>query len=90
MHQLARKENRNKWDLRPQEFAEAAERWPSRAPFELPFAIEGDTVGAAPIRLTLSNYSKWTKALKQMLADLKWLLARMLACHGRALPPPGS
>ena len=40
----------------------------------LPFLIEGDTIGGLSIR-TSSSDAKWTKALKNFLIDLKWLVA---------------
>jgi hypothetical protein len=40
--------------------------------FEFPFAIEGDKIGNHTIKLSMLNKdSKWTKALKLMLANLK-------------------
>ncbi|KEP63175.1 UNVERIFIED_CONTAM: hypothetical protein HHA_221360 [Hammondia hammondi] len=44
-------------------------------PPDLPFAIEGDRVGGLSIRLHLSQDERWTKAVKYLLIDLKWLLS---------------
>eukprot|EP00198_Chlamydomonas_reinhardtii_P000170 XP_001689505.1 autophagy protein [Chlamydomonas reinhardtii] len=40
-------------------------------PFNFPFAIDGDKVNNATIKLTLNKDARWTKALKFMLANLK-------------------
>lgn len=40
----------------------------------LPFPIEGDTIGGLSIR-TSSSEANWTRALKNFLIDLKWLIA---------------
>lgn len=51
-------------------------------PFNFPFAIDGDKVNNATIKLTLNKDARWTKALKFMLANLKvWAYA----CAGRGL-----
>merc|ERR1719188_292739 len=41
----------------------------------LPFKIEGDKVGGFSARVLFNPPERWTKALKYMLADLKWLIA---------------
>lgn len=41
---------------------------------ELPYEIEGDRVGGFSIRLQLNQDERWTKALKLLLIDMKWLL----------------
>jgi len=41
----------------------------------LPFKIEGDKVGAFSVRVQFSQDERWTKALKFMLTDLKWIIA---------------
>ncbi|XP_026193163.1 beclin-1-like protein [Cyclospora cayetanensis] len=41
---------------------------------ELPYEIEGDKVGGFSIRLQLNQDERWTKALKHLLIDMKWLL----------------
>ncbi|PFH33844.1 hypothetical protein BESB_080600 [Besnoitia besnoiti] len=43
-------------------------------PPELPFAIDGDRVGGLSVRLQLSQDERWSKAVKYLLIDLKWLL----------------
>ncbi|CBZ50014.1 hypothetical protein NCLIV_004900 [Neospora caninum Liverpool] len=44
-------------------------------PPELPFAVESDRVGGLSIRLQMSQDERWTKAVKYLLIDLKWLLS---------------
>ena len=62
-----------------QRFAEAASARDAEAGcstvFDLPFAVDGDKVGDLTVRLTLGRDSRWTKALKYLLVDLKWCLA---------------
>jgi len=41
----------------------------------LPFKIEGDQVAGFSIRMGWQQDERWTKALKFMLTDLKWLIA---------------
>lgn len=41
----------------------------------LPFKIEGDKVGGFSIRVQFNQDERWTKALKFMLTDLKWIIA---------------
>lgn len=41
---------------------------------ELPYEIDGDRVGGFSIRLQLNQDERWTKALKHLLIDLKWML----------------
>merc|ERR1712039_565348 len=41
----------------------------------LPFKIEGDKVGGFSIRVQFNQDERWTKALKYMLTDLKWIIA---------------
>ncbi len=43
-------------------------------PFELPYAIDGDRVGGLTIKLIFNKLDRWSKALKYMVADLKWAL----------------
>lgn len=43
------------------------------------YAMEGDLVGGQSIKYLFSKDSNWTKALKYMLANLKWALAWMVA-----------
>eukprot|EP00397_Hematodinium_sp_SG-2012_P032933 GEMP01035117.1.p1 GENE.GEMP01035117.1~~GEMP01035117.1.p1 ORF type:complete len:335 (+),score=92.25 GEMP01035117.1:276-1280(+) len=47
----------------------------------LPFKIESAnaTVGEFSVRLQFNEYERWTKALKFMLIDLKWMIAFMEA-----------
>eukprot|EP01027_Heterolobosea_sp_BB2_P006317 GEZU01009561.1.p1 GENE.GEZU01009561.1~~GEZU01009561.1.p1 ORF type:complete len:104 (-),score=16.53 GEZU01009561.1:21-332(-) len=42
--------------------------------FKLPYPIVGDKVGGITIKYQGSSEDKWTKALKYMLTDLKWIL----------------
>jgi beclin 1 len=44
-------------------------------PFKMPYAIEGDKVNGATVRLRFNREERWTKALKFMLTNLKVLLA---------------
>jgi beclin 1 len=61
-------------------------------PFEFPFPIEGDKVGNYTIKLSgiVNKDTKWTKALKLMLADLKmalqWMIKKDGATGYRQLP----
>jgi beclin len=67
--------------------------------FALPFSISNDRVKDQSVRYTLSRDKGWTKALKYMLADLKWCLKGTLAlmdkrraavaAHVSALPREG-
>jgi len=41
----------------------------------LPFKIEGDKVGGFSVRVLFNPPERWTKALKFMLSDLKWMIA---------------
>eukprot|EP00007_Cunea_sp_BSH-02190019_P005720 CAMPEP_0174237838 /NCGR_PEP_ID=MMETSP0417-20130205/9428_1 /TAXON_ID=242541 /ORGANISM="Mayorella sp, Strain BSH-02190019" /LENGTH=437 /DNA_ID=CAMNT_0015316625 /DNA_START=77 /DNA_END=1388 /DNA_ORIENTATION=- len=43
--------------------------------FKIPYPIEDDRVGGMSIRIGQGNDQAWTKALKYMLTDLKFLLA---------------
>ncbi|PRW18412.1 beclin 1 [Chlorella sorokiniana] len=56
--------------------------------FALPCPIEGDKVGALTIRLMFNKDKNWTKALKHMLVDLKFVLkfALVLMERGDARP----
>ncbi|KAL8431780.1 hypothetical protein Efla_005002 [Eimeria flavescens] len=48
---------------------------PYLLPFpELPYDIEGDKVGGFSIRLQLNQDERWTRALKHLLIDMKWML----------------
>ncbi len=49
-------------------------RWldPSFAP---PYRIDEDRIGELSIRLQFNTYERWTKALKYMLTNIKWLIA---------------
>lgn len=64
------------------DFARARDLSEGQQPvFEFPFAIEGDKIGNHTIKLSMLNKdSKWTKALKLMLANLKvalqWMIQR--------------
>jgi len=56
---------------------------------QLPYKIDGDKVGGFSVRQQFNQDEKWTKALKFMLTDLKWLIpcaqARDLADRGVAV-----
>merc|ERR1712083_1000045 len=41
----------------------------------LPFKIESDKVGGFSVRVLFNPPERWTKALKFMLSDLKWMIA---------------
>merc|ERR1719262_1676290 len=41
----------------------------------LPFKIDGDKIGGFSIRAQHNQDDRWTKALKYMLTDLKWIIA---------------
>lgn len=41
----------------------------------LPFKIEGDKIGGFSVRHQHNQDDRWTKALKYMLTDLKWIIA---------------
>jgi len=41
----------------------------------LPFKIEGDKVAGFSVRSLFNQGERWTKALKYMLTDLKWIIA---------------
>lgn len=47
--------------------------------FALPCPIEGDRVAGLTIRLMFNKDKAWTRALKHMLVDLKWVLKHALA-----------
>ena len=40
----------------------------------LPWKIEGDKIGGFSVRLQFNQFDRWTKALKYLLTDLKWLI----------------
>jgi beclin 1 len=42
--------------------------------FKLPYAIKGDKVGELSIKTRLGNDESWTRALKFLATDLKWLI----------------
>ncbi len=39
------------------------------------FRIEKDKIGDMPIRLQFNQDELWTKALKYLLIDIKWIMA---------------
>ena len=43
--------------------------------FKFPYAIEKDQIGGISIKSQFNQDDKWTRALKYLLTDLKWLLA---------------
>lgn len=55
----------------------AVTRFLSRDPTKmpLPFKIENDKVGGFSVRVQFNQDERWTKALKFMLTDLKWIIA---------------
>jgi len=62
------------------DYAEAEDRQNEKIPdkqFKLPWRIDRDRIGDMSIKIQFSNDETWTKALKYMLTDLKWLLAWM-------------
>ena len=62
-----------------QRFAEVARGRDAEAgvspQFDLPYAVDGDKVGDLSIKSSIGRDSRWTKALKYLLVDLKWCLA---------------
>ena len=71
--------------------------------FEVAYAIEQDKVANMTVRLQFNSDSKWTKALKFMLTNLKYCLnwvirkqmhkavsTRTTALTGSALTPPSA
>lgn len=63
------------------DFAQGRDRAEGRTPLEMVYAIEGETVGGQSIKLMFNKDSRWTLALKYMLANLKWALAWMTAAQ---------
>ncbi|XP_062207935.1 beclin-1-like protein isoform X2 [Phragmites australis] len=63
-----------------QEFAEFAisldkeNNVPPEKSLKLPYKIDGDKVGSHTIVLSFNKNENWTKALKYMLCNLKWVL----------------
>uniref|UniRef100_N1R296 Beclin-1-like protein n=1 Tax=Aegilops tauschii TaxID=37682 RepID=N1R296_AEGTA len=47
---------------------------PSDKSLKLPYKIDGDKVGSYTIFLSFNKLENWTKALKYMLCNLKWVL----------------
>ncbi len=45
--------------------------------FRLPYRMDRDKIGEMSIKYSGYNTETWTKALKYMLTNLKWLLAWM-------------
>jgi len=43
--------------------------------FKLPYKMEKDKIGDMSIKIQFNNEETWTKSLKYMLTNLKWLLA---------------
>ena len=54
--------------------------------FETPYAIEQDKVAGMSIRLQFNSDTKWTKALKHMLANLQYCLTWMITKRQTDLP----
>lgn len=61
------------------EFAQGRDKAEGRTPLEMVYAMEGDIVGGQSIKLMFNKDTKWTKALKYMLSNLKWALVWMIA-----------
>ncbi|EER17757.1 beclin, putative [Perkinsus marinus ATCC 50983] len=57
-----------------QEVCTFSERFRSQ-PLRLPFSIEGDKVGGFSVALQFNQEERWTKAMKYLLTNLKWLMA---------------
>eukprot|EP00761_Pharyngomonas_kirbyi_P003007 gb/GECH01003011.1/.p1 GENE.gb/GECH01003011.1/~~gb/GECH01003011.1/.p1 ORF type:complete len:377 (+),score=122.20 gb/GECH01003011.1/:1-1131(+) len=55
------------------EIGEEAEKRDSS--FKLPYSIEGEKIGGLSIKYNNSSEEKWTRSLKYMLTNLKWLLS---------------
>jgi beclin 1 len=58
--------------------------------FRIPYAIHKERIGQLSIRLQANTDSDWTKALKYLLIDLKWILAFCSAEHAAADPSSSS
>lgn len=54
--------------------------------FEMPYAVDQDKVAGMSIRLQFNSDTKWTKALKYMLANLKYCLSWMITKRKMDLP----
>uniref|UniRef100_A0A0D9VWU3 Beclin 1 protein n=1 Tax=Leersia perrieri TaxID=77586 RepID=A0A0D9VWU3_9ORYZ len=78
-----------------QEFAEFAisldkqNNVPPEKSLKLPYKIESDKVGSYTIFLSFNKLDNWTKALKYMLCNLKWVLYWFIGNTSFA-PPSGS
>lgn len=53
--------------------------------FKLPHKMEKDKVGDMSIKIQFNNEETWTKSLKYMLTNLKWLLAWVVRMEGEQL-----
>ncbi|KAL5217397.1 hypothetical protein ABZP36_018081 [Zizania latifolia] len=62
---------------------------PPEKSLKLPYKIEGDKVGSHTIFLSFNKLDNWTKALKYMLCNLKWVLYWFIGNTSFA-PPSGS
>jgi beclin 1 len=51
--------------------------------FKLPYSIDKDKIGQVSVRLSYTQMDVWTKALRCLLTNCKWLLA-FTSNHGRA------
>nr|CAB3475282.1 unnamed protein product [Digitaria exilis] len=77
-----------------QEFAEFAisldkeNNVPPEKSLKLPYKIDGDKVGSHTIVLSFNKNENWTKALKYMLCNLKWVLYWFIGNTSFA-PPSG-
>ncbi|KAF4666963.1 Beclin-1 [Perkinsus chesapeaki] len=67
-----------------QEVCSYSERFRSQ-PLRLPFSIEGDKVGGFSVALQFNQEERWTKAMKYLLTNLKWLMAYI---ESEPLPSP--
>jgi len=77
-----------------QEFAEFAinldkeNNIPPEKSLKFPYKIDGDKVGSHTIVLSFNKNENWTKALKYMLCNLKWVLYWFIGNTSFA-PPSG-
>ncbi|KAL6840431.1 hypothetical protein ACP4OV_030241 [Aristida adscensionis] len=62
---------------------------PPEKSLKLPYKIDGDKVGSHTIVLSFNKNENWTKALKYMLCNLKWVLYWFIGNTSFA-PPVGS
>lgn len=56
--------------------------------FQLPYKIQGDKVNGWTVKQSFNPGERWTKALRYMLADLKWALVWLIRNATPQPPPP--